>query len=69
MFLSIVPFLYSKRAVWTGGLASRDGRLNVLSPLQLYLRLHNPLLYHSSKVELKSPRHAQPVALGKGSTP
>ena len=38
---SVVPFLYSKRTAWTGGLVSRDGRLNVLWPL----RPHQPWNY------------------------
>ena len=34
MFLSIVPFLYSKRTAPARSLVSRYGRLNVLSPLR-----------------------------------
>jgi len=33
---SIVPFLYSKRTAWTGGLVSRYARSIVLWPFQAY---------------------------------
>jgi hypothetical protein len=42
--LSIVPFLYSKRTAWTGGLVSRYRRSNVLSPLRADQPLNYPLL-------------------------
>ena len=41
---SIVPFLYSKRTAWTGGLVSRDGRLNVLWPLRPHHSWNYPRL-------------------------
>ena len=40
VFLSIVPFLYSKRAAAARSLVSRYGRLNVLWPLRVTLRSH-----------------------------
>ena len=43
MFLSTVPFVYSKRTAVTRSPGSRYGRLNVLWPLRLYQPWNNPL--------------------------
>ena len=42
---SIVPFLYSKRTAWTGGLVSRYARSIVLWPFQAYQPWNYPGVY------------------------
>ena len=54
---SIVPFLYSKRTAWTGGLVSRYARSIVLWPFRAYQPWNYPAVVRISRArQARAPR-------------